>query len=683
MQQTAFRKLLKKYKKWTGSVELGYRFSGEILDSPSSFSNTDLRPLVVQYDELLAGVRTLYEERFDIAPKGSNKTRPPPKEDHISSAYTQLSHVIQDGTQVDFDGLLATLPISADGKNASYWVHPDNLIELQILLLQYTRSFVPGRKQSACSSGIDSAQTESPASPSDTESNFQPDTFNVIIDDSARYLAQQNSQTSEESESRVGSSLQDALLHARATKARNARLTTGPLPRSYRSDLRKHISIKRNKLQHLCNRDTPFDARNAAPRSVSFVDSHPSPSKAIEDCRNWLVTHSKVNPLATISSKRSRLVSLHAGPSGLLLASLDTSINIRQGLSMEIDSGDGINSSFPYAVLRVRCEGRQPNDLFAILDESHLAERVRGFSLEHHAVWNICRPSNAAPPFWISLIEQDIRKVPQAPLSLGQRNAEASFTSQSTTPQISTSASSEADLGCEHKPSTDTLTDVPNQLQTPPLQAFRKKRRHAFAPKAKQQYWSEYDYPEDGDDENGYVLYIDPNSETFIDKLWTSILDMFRKRPSPEQRPLLSPQDPEAGLWDDDTQSSDDEMDTVPKRGSAHYGTLGPQMCPLPIPKSSRNKIWLPRVTVTCLASSTVIIIVAFILAATGRRKLMKEVDAGIIFAVASSLAFAVVGVATMFMHRQQLRWFGWAVAFVVLAFVGVASGGLLAWTVS
>ncbi|KAI7114926.1 hypothetical protein KC337_g17373, partial [Hortaea werneckii] len=43
-QRTAFRKLLKKYKKWTGSNNLEERFRQEVLDDPKSFTKLDLGP---------------------------------------------------------------------------------------------------------------------------------------------------------------------------------------------------------------------------------------------------------------------------------------------------------------------------------------------------------------------------------------------------------------------------------------------------------------------------------------------------------------------------------------------------------------------------------------------------------------------------------------------------------------
>ncbi|KAI0454368.1 hypothetical protein F5B21DRAFT_243215 [Xylaria acuta] len=51
-QVTAFRKILKKYKKWTGSTALGSRFKDNVLDHPKSFTHYNFTPLRLQYREL-------------------------------------------------------------------------------------------------------------------------------------------------------------------------------------------------------------------------------------------------------------------------------------------------------------------------------------------------------------------------------------------------------------------------------------------------------------------------------------------------------------------------------------------------------------------------------------------------------------------------------------------------------
>ncbi|KAL7622806.1 hypothetical protein AAE478_006485 [Parahypoxylon ruwenzoriense] len=63
-QVIAFHKILKKYRKWTGSTTLSSRFKENILTSPKSFTRRDFAPLRLQYQELLT---TLEAASPDIA----------------------------------------------------------------------------------------------------------------------------------------------------------------------------------------------------------------------------------------------------------------------------------------------------------------------------------------------------------------------------------------------------------------------------------------------------------------------------------------------------------------------------------------------------------------------------------------------------------------------------------------
>ncbi|KAH6842542.1 SPX domain-containing protein [Chaetomium sp. MPI-CAGE-AT-0009] len=56
-QTVAFRKILKKYRKWTGSSTLGVRFKEGFLSHPKSFTRRDFSQLQSHYDDLL---RTLH-----------------------------------------------------------------------------------------------------------------------------------------------------------------------------------------------------------------------------------------------------------------------------------------------------------------------------------------------------------------------------------------------------------------------------------------------------------------------------------------------------------------------------------------------------------------------------------------------------------------------------------------------
>ncbi|GAP85820.1 putative spx domain-containing protein [Rosellinia necatrix] len=69
-QVTAFRKILKKHKKWTGSTTLSSRFKDDVIGNPKSFTHYNFAPLQLQYREL----RTTLEAAL---PVNANLQEPP------------------------------------------------------------------------------------------------------------------------------------------------------------------------------------------------------------------------------------------------------------------------------------------------------------------------------------------------------------------------------------------------------------------------------------------------------------------------------------------------------------------------------------------------------------------------------------------------------------------------------
>jgi len=77
-QRMAFHKILKKYKKWTGSRALGERFNDEILGNPKSFVRRDFGPLTSQYTSLLNTLRASSPGAIDFdTPTSRRRSRRP------------------------------------------------------------------------------------------------------------------------------------------------------------------------------------------------------------------------------------------------------------------------------------------------------------------------------------------------------------------------------------------------------------------------------------------------------------------------------------------------------------------------------------------------------------------------------------------------------------------------------
>ncbi|KAH8821051.1 hypothetical protein F5884DRAFT_816691 [Xylogone sp. PMI_703] len=75
-QRIAFHKILKKYKKWTGSGNLGDRFKDEVLNNPKSFTRRDFTPLLVRYQEILSNLHTFTPD-ISIPPTPSSMSQSP------------------------------------------------------------------------------------------------------------------------------------------------------------------------------------------------------------------------------------------------------------------------------------------------------------------------------------------------------------------------------------------------------------------------------------------------------------------------------------------------------------------------------------------------------------------------------------------------------------------------------
>ncbi|CAD0094668.1 unnamed protein product [Aureobasidium vineae] len=675
-QQTAFRKLLKKHKKWTGSTDLETEFNTHIIGDPSSFTNIDLNPIYTEYEDTLSALRTLYHERINGAPSKS------PVDADVQDNSTQIRSMIESSSSVEFDSYFSTSPLGRGGKNAVYWVHPDNIVELQIFILQHARSFPTRALPSATISPTLSRQNSiTSSSGRRNSSTVEADTTVLVADDLESFIAHQSSSTFEKREETVGSRLQEATVHARWTKTEDAIVTAKVNER----DIQK-VSVKRKNVFAVLEPASTTSLR----KSSITQDKN---SGAAENMRTWIAQQSTIKPLTTIASNRSRFAETATDSSGFILATLDKNIRMRKAESLANSLGDtfsqAMSAEFPFAVLRVRQEGFDNSMLIKVLDQSHLVERVRGFSLEYHSVWYCCQPENVVPPFWVPLMQKDIRKVPTLASRRRAYNHDSSYGSQSTTPQMTPSTGSVGDYNGGDLTAVEEQSPhrikIPDQLETPPLSAFRKKRKSAYdragSALPKQTYWSEYDNPSDSEDE--YVLYIDPNEVSSATKTWRRIRSLWSKNKPTDQESLLGHDGAnERGMVEESVSSSDEEAH-VPKRTQQRsYGTLNQrtnQMAGYNPESHHQQSDWVSQLAATCLVASVLLLCIGYILVTTGKRKLASEVDAGVVLAVASSLAFAVSGMGAVF-GRQTPRWPIATLVIGILVMDVTAASILLVW---
>lgn len=253
-----------------------------------------------------------------------------------------------------------------------------------------------------------------------------------------------------------------------------------------------------------------------------------------------------------------------------------------------------------------------------------------------------------------------------------------------------------------------SATSTPKDFATPPLDAYKKKKRrrsnrkqmlqkrmHEPAQPRYNRYWNEFDDGSEGSQDEAYTIFVDPNASysipgatamyKFFGSLSSSIKASEEKvanwlRPSQktrhgEQRPLIdgecSPSIADSDLSGEE--SSTRHVETARRR---RYSTFPALSQP---PAVRAHEAMLFRSCIASFASSIILLVVAAILITTGRRKAANTVDVGVIIGVVSSLVFAVMGMGSMVRRKDDVGWVHRAVVFLIFVCVALASGILLA----
>lgn len=402
-QRLAFQKLLKKYRKWTGSAELGKRFQREVLGRPSSFSRRDFGPLLAQWSEVLAAVRAPFAagahwhagsaaQDSSSGSKGDRLITSHASDDDKriakstkDSSAALLHAACETGSSIDVDTALAILPLGLVAGKASYWIHSDNLVEIQVLLLQYTRLCMPttSGNSSQLPSPTRSMVGRSMAAGGGMSEN---DVGVIICDDLEIFAKGRSSATISDSENIPGMSAEKAVTSIRYTSKGNAVVVVGTSPALGHPSAKGIISgvrkarFKRRALRDLFETNTEpslIRTRSGLSRQSSFSEA--DQLQNVDSVRKWLGDHREVQPLVQIQFNRSRFVGLGNNGLGGVWATLDQNVYMRRCSSETLNANEdklalieGGAETFPHAVLEVRYEGERAPKLVAALDESHL-----------------------------------------------------------------------------------------------------------------------------------------------------------------------------------------------------------------------------------------------------------------------------------------------------------------------
>ncbi|KAG9788836.1 hypothetical protein ABEF95_014054 [Exophiala dermatitidis] len=698
VQRTAFRKILKKYRKWTGSTSLQTRLDVEV------FSSNKLQTDFSDYLQQLSEVKTILTEEL-AGPMLTGRRQGGPtdgEQKRISasskrSAIAQINNALLRGP-LPFDAALLTVPYGEAAGSAFYWIHPDNLDEARMLLLRHMRdpagSAAHSRRGSAES--LESRKRLTSFSTANSAVSHM-----AVFDNAQRYIKD----TSLSRPSRIA-------LSAHWSRDPEAVVTLAGLSPTVSGGTL--LTINRKSLSKALQRDNRAADDPAEVRPI----------------QNYLSEHRDIKPLAEVCVSRSRYVGLTNSNEVANWATLDTNITVSPVDVFQLgqpqhDSQTGV--AFPYAVLHIRWEFAPTPEVVRAFDASYLVERVQNFTLEDMAIHNV--QTDLPQPSWRPLLEKDIRKVPVVP-----RNQRLGRSSRARLNASDAVGSSSGPPSADGPPSIFSLplggqssatSDEGGRIGTPVTTTKSKGdtltgRRHKQGkarpevPDREQppsgRYWNEFD---DGDSDvnpgDEYVIYVDPNEPTFpgaetFSKTFGAMYNSFSKGTAKviswlplssarlgssnngERSPLLgrqqSSEDPESSGSDTDEfympqphQRQDHRRrDRTRRHGS---GTYRPHQF------LSRRQKALERTLFSfysgLLALSYVLLLMSGILLATGRRKALVEVDAGVVAGIVFAEACAVTAVILIFMRKQRLSVVHWGIVGVMVASIVVLGVALLA----
>ncbi|KIW95203.1 uncharacterized protein Z519_03787 [Cladophialophora bantiana CBS 173.52] len=541
-QKIAFRKILKKYTKWTGSTTLQTRMDVEV------FSSNQLQTDYSDYLQELAEQTATLTEKLAIPTLKKHPQQPPSgqlQQDRISasglrSPISKINNAINQAPAA-FDAAVMTVPYGEAAGSAFYWIHTDNLDEARAIIQRHMKKDDTVAPTPSRTSSNASLTTQRNTSLSMSNNNSR--THMVFFDNAQRFVKDQSSVRP----SKIA-------LSAYWTCAQDASVTLAGL--SPTSSGEKALLLDREDLVIALDRDSRLTGG----------------SKEATTIQRYLIEHRDVKPLAEVRTYRTRYSGMTNTADVANWATLDTSISFgavdMQHLG-ELHPFPQDGDTFPHATLHIRWEFARTPAVVRALDESHLAYRVYDFTLEDMAIRKVHKDLPQSP--WQSLLEKDITKLPLP--RLGEtashlfRLRTANRVRVNATDLSGTSSgpsSSEGHADSVFSAATrghDSITSdearnteaVTSPLESKSLSSKKaQKRARIVVPEPRPspiRYWNEFD---DGDSdtnlEESYVIYLDPNEPTFpaISKAWGTLKSWWPLRtliggnkPATERTPLL------------------------------------------------------------------------------------------------------------------------------------------------
>lgn len=286
---------------------------------------------------------------------------------------------IQSGSDLDFDLTLAETLLGSQGKRAVYWVHPDHLIELQVVLSHYLKLYPPEPSNRTGTSSQPNSPTHTRRASlihQDSPVGIEGDCGIILLDRLDDYAQRSSAAPVIDSEETPG---QNVAATIRWTTTDEAVVSVKGIAGT---EMVKPAKLRRRYIKAFLDLERSFtpwrDHESSSPERRPPLERPPSQIEGNPDfARNWLDAHRNIRPLVSISSRRTRFVDLQDGNICGQWCTLDAEIEMNKiaqddlaARDWPLQSSDGWR--FPHAILEVRQEGTTANNIIAMLDQSHL-----------------------------------------------------------------------------------------------------------------------------------------------------------------------------------------------------------------------------------------------------------------------------------------------------------------------
>lgn len=550
-QRTGFRKLLKKYTKWSKSDTLRNKFQA-LLDSPDSFIHEDFTSCFLELSLL-----------YDVLRNAK-----------VTSVTRTTNAELPRESFAKFDCDMVTSGSSI----FRAWVHQDNIVELKLQLLKYMTLFsADGGNLKKTRSFVG---TSASSSRKNSDAGSDPDidsTGTIFLDNKKKLLSVQTRK-------------EPGQICWAKDKFSNVVLC------SPTGGLRQFSTLKLNDQQLKTILECAYD------QQVELIQDMVTNSGklALEWCGKR-----QVSPLAKVVCERTRFIRpqsedelqdqfspMSTGSQSMMdcvWATIDTDLSFTAKGSTNISTDrESDTETFPHAVFEIRWSGPTKPEWISEVESSHLIYKVTDFSLFVHAI-SLFYPSQLQNmPAWLKILEEnvDIRLSPtQAGPLLSKGSYRDKRDSAASTPWNGADAPTYPSILLNDQDPSFTQQDYYTFRKPHPSAPASPAGEDTQAPRTPRgpsipssntvrvKYWNEFDDSEEGegldifvipeDDDGRSGVFSDSNVENLV-RLSTKFIRGLCKagvritgKTAAESKPLLS--DYEGSSLDEDETEEDEE----------------------------------------------------------------------------------------------------------------------------